>query len=168
MALTTSLTLSLTATLTAAADIGTPEHRIPVTFSDDLATGTGADQADQVWADTRTLGATTSEDLDLSGTLTNGLGQTVTFARIKGIYIRNKSTTAGAVLAVGGHATSAFVNWVANATDIINIRNGGVLFLWAPDATAYAVTASTGDILKINNTSAASMDYDIVIIGATA
>lgn len=67
---------------------------------------------------------------------------------------------------VGGAASNGFINWVGDATDVINVRPGGVFMLVAPDSTAYAVTASTGDILKVaNSSSGTSVTYTIVIIG---
>ena len=133
-----------------------------------VTNGTGADQADLLWHDQRTLSASTSEDLDLAGSLTNSFGTTVTFARIKGIIVSAASGN-GDNIQVGGAASNQFVNWVANSSDIINVRPGGTFALIAPDATAYAVTAGTGDLLKINNAdSGAAATYDIYLIGATA
>jgi len=55
------------------------------------------------------------------------------------------------------------------ASDGISVRPGG-LFCWAaPDATAVAVTAGTGDLLAIANSGAGtSVTYDVVIIGSSA
>lgn len=164
MALTVEMLLKIALNHTSVLDLGTAKFPATLDFGDSLASGTGADQADQLFTDTRTLTAT-SENLDLAGGLTDAFGATITFARIKGIAIRNKSTTD--VLLVGGAASNAFVNWVANSSDIVRLRPGGVLVLWAPDATAYAVTAGTGDILKIDS-GAATISYDIAIIGASA
>ena len=69
---------------------------------------------------------------------------------------------------VGGAATNAFINWVGNATDIITVQPNGIFFLMNPTAGGYAVTAATGDILKIANSGAGtSVTYDIIIIGET-
>jgi hypothetical protein len=168
MALTSSLALTVRATLTGTHDLGTPSAPHILSLEDSLATGTGADQADQVWGDERSLNATTGEDLDLAGSLTNALGTTVTFARIKGIIIHVTTTTAGYTLQVGGASSNQFINWVANSSDIVNVRGGGVFMLWAPDATAYVVTAGTGDLLKIYNPNAGAITYKIMLIGATA
>jgi hypothetical protein len=131
-----------------------------------FASGTGANQADRRWSSPgRALATTASENLDLAGSLTDYRGQTITFARIKGIAIYNAGP---AILQVGGAASNAFINWVANSSDIVNIRAGGLLLLLAPDATAYAVTASTGDILKLANAGGGALTYDIALLGASA
>ena len=133
-----------------------------------ITDGTGLNEADVIWHDQRTLASSTSEEIDLAGSLTDVFGTVLTFARIKGILI-SSALANGALIQVGGSASNGFVNWVASATDIINVRNGGTFALIAPDATAYAVTAGTGDKLKITNTDgAATATYDIIIIGASA
>lgn len=144
---------------------GTPTWSFSIDKGDSLSNGTGAvDTGDLFWTDTRTLAATT-ENLDLAGGLTNAFGATLTFARIKGLLIHNKSTTAGHTLTVGGAASNAFVLF-SDTTDKYPIGPNGLFFIWEPSAAAKAVTASTGDILKIE--SSHSFDYDIVILGASA
>lgn len=133
-----------------------------------LTNGTGANQADQMFSDQRTLAASATEDLDLAGVLTDSFGAAITFARIKVIMIMAAAGNTNNVL-VGGAASAQFVNWVADATDKVVVRPGGVLLLAATDATAYAVTATTGDLLRIGNSAAGtSVTYDIVLIGASA
>lgn len=133
-----------------------------------ISNGTGADQADILWHDQRTLAASTSEDLDLSGSLTDSFGTTVALARVKAIIVAAASANGG-LIQVGGASSNQFINWVANSSDIIQVRAGGFFMMVAPDATAYAVTAGTGDLLKIANTDGVdSATYDIYIIGASA
>src|SRR5437868_13008161 len=68
-------------------DIGTA--RLDVNYSKrySVANGTGADQSNMIWADTRTVNASSSEDLDLYGGLTNAFGDTINFTAVKGIFI---------------------------------------------------------------------------------
>ena len=133
-----------------------------------ITNGTSADKADLIWHDQRTLAASTSEDLDLAGSLTDAFGATMTFARVKAIIV-SAAAANGSLIQVGGASSNQFINWVANSSDIIQVVPGGFMLLAAPDAVAYAVTASTGDLLKIANTDgAAAGTYDIYIIGASA
>ena len=133
-----------------------------------IVNGTGADQADVMWHDQRTLAASTSEDVDLSGVLTDSFGTVVALARVKAIIV-SAATANGGLIQVGGASATQFINWVANASDVVQVRAGGFMLLVAPDATAYAVTAGTGDLLKVANTDGvASGTYDIYIIGASA
>lgn len=140
----------------------------PFSFSvsDDLADGTAIDQADMAWWDTdRNLNATT-ENIDLAGSLTDAFGATATFVKVKGILVHNKNTTAGETLKIGGAASNAFLLF-DNATDIYELGPDGVFVVWEPSAAALPVTASTGDILKMDAGSA-NITYDIVVVGTSA
>ena len=161
-ALSVTLNMVLAAEFTNALDLSTPADELSLSLSDSLSNGIAIDQANCIWHDTRSLAAT-SESLDLSGSLTNAWGTSILFTCIKGILIHNKSIVAGENLAVGG-GSNPFINWVANASDIVNIGPDGILLLWNPSAAGYAVTAGTGDILKIDS-GAATLSYDIVLIG---
>jgi hypothetical protein len=170
MAITGKLKIQAELTNTGASDLSTLTDVLTSTLLPlwSVTSGTGLDQADQMWHDQRTLALSTSEELDLAGVLTDSFGTVLTFARIEAIIV-TAALANGALIQVGGAASNGFINWVASATDIINVRNGGTFALFAPDATAYAVTAGTGDLLKITNTDgAAEAIYDIYIIGASA
>ena len=164
--LATTLTLRLEGTYVNALDLSNVTDALSLNYSDTTADGTGLDQADIMWHDSRTLAAT-SEDLDLAGTLTGSFGTTVTFAKVKGILIKNTSTTATEILSVGGAAGNQFVNWVSATNDEINIGPNGVFLLFNPSAAGYAVTAGTGDLLKID-AGADTITYEITVWGTTA
>lgn len=137
-------------------------------FSFNLTSGTGANQADRIWAAETTLAASGSTSIDLAGVLVDAIGTSLTFVRIKGLYVRALSTNTNNVL-VGGAGSNQWATWLSAATTNIIVRPGGIFALFAPDATAYTVTAGTGDILQIANSGAGtSVTYDIAIIGASA
>ena len=70
---------------------------------------------------------------------------------------------------MGGHATAAFASLFGDSSDKLVVRPGGFIHAFAPDATAYAVTATTADLLTIaNSAGGTSVTYDIVIIGTSA
>lgn len=165
-----SLTATLKATISYSAgktrDLGTLTWAPNFTKSIAFTYGTGANQADQVFDDDRTLAASAAEDIDLAGALTNAFGESITFARVKAIYIQNNSAVD--TLAVGGASSNALANLFGNVNDVINIKPGGVFLIAAPLATAYPVTAATADLLHIVNGAGGSTTYRIVIIGATA
>lgn len=163
--LATTLTLILSAKYNKDFDLQDAVNNLTLNKNDTLATGTGSNQADVLWHDTRSLTAT-SEDLDMAGSLTNAFGDTVTFATIKGILIHNKSTSSTEILSVGGAAANQLINWVGNSSDIVKIGPDGILLLWNP-IDGYAVTAGTGDLLKIDS-GTDTIEYDIVILGTSA
>lgn len=168
MPLTTKLNVGLDADYTSPLDLVTSDSHLAYTRQIALASGTGANQADKVWSDNRTLAASASEDIDLAGSLTDAFGATLTFARIKGMLVSASSANTNDVV-IGGAASNGFINWVGDATDKIVVKPGGLFVLFAPAATAYAVTASTGDLLHVaNSSSGSSVTYDIVLVGASA
>lgn len=162
--LVASINLDVKFTLTGDADLGVESYALPYNKRINFANGTGSGQANQVWTDTRTIAASTSENIDLAGVLTNALGSTVTLARVKAIIIAASASNVNNVV-IGGNS-NGLVNWVGNVNDVVNIRPGGFICLAAPDAIAYAVTASTGDILQVANSgSGTPVTYDIIVIG---
>ena len=148
-----------------AVDLSTVEHKLPINVSNLLTSGTGDNQADVLWVDQRTVGDGATDSLDLSGSLTDAFGATVTLVDVKGIYIRsaNANTTN---LSVGGNA-NGLINWISAATDQVQVQPDGLFLLSAPN-TGYAVTAATGDVLDVVNAAGATALYDIVIWGTSA
>lgn len=109
-----------------------------------FANGTGANAINQWWTDTRTLGVSTPVTLTASA-LSDGLGRTIAFSKIRLIMIKNNGT---ANLIVGG--ATAPVPIFSDPTDKIPIRPGGVLLIVAPDASGIPVTVTTADGLKLD------------------
>lgn len=158
----TGIFLRIHSILSVAGDLQAARSDFTYDRTIDLANGTGADQANQVWSDTRTLTSGSNETLDLNASLTNAAGESVTFTKVKAIFIRNKGTTA---LTIGGAASNGFISWVGGATHTLEVKPGGVFLLTAPDATGLAAAAGTADQLKITNAAGASCDYDIILVG---
>jgi len=168
MALTTELYVKLDANLTGTADLGTPIFPLALAAWTRMTSGTGAGAADMMWTDTRQLSASATEDLDLAASLSPHIGTgTLTFARIKLLYITAASGNTNDVQLT--RPASNGVPLFLAAGDGIAVKPGGS-FLWcAPNAAGVAVTASTGDLLTLTNSAGStSVDYSIVIIGASA
>lgn len=169
MALTSGVSVSLTGTLTSALDLSTGSAPLTVRRAAQFASGTGAGQADLIFSDRRTLAASASESLDLAGVLLDAFGATLTFVKIKGLYISAADANINTVV-VGAAASTPWAT-LLSATGTVTLRPGSFLGVGvgAADATGYAVTASTADLLKITNGgSGTSVSYDIAIIGTSA
>ena len=135
-----------------------------------ITSGVTADKADLVWHDQRTITPSADDDIDLTGTLENAFGDTVTFARLKAIFIKTSAGTT-ANLYLGGPVANALATLFGDVSDRIIVRGGaGGLLIMAPDATGYVVTESTADQLRISHDGSTSDDavYDIILIGASA
>lgn len=141
---------------------------LPISKSD-MIHGTEAYQASKVYGPvTRTLAGGAQEELDLSGSLVDTLGDAVQFTKVKGIYVRNISDTVGANMEIGGSiGTSENVLLFKDATDIKIIGPGGVFFVWEPSLAGITVTAGSADMLRFANVSSPSvgLSYDVVIWG---
>jgi hypothetical protein len=159
------LKLNLDAVFGSSIDIGSLKHNIDYEKSFTINSGTGAAQANQVFVDQRTLSASTGEDLDLAGGLTDAFGSTITFTSIKGIIVYAASGNTNDVL-VGGASSNQFIEWVSNGSDEVVVKPGGMFMLYNPEADGYTVTASTGDLLRFENSSSGtSVTYDLILIG---
>lgn len=168
MSLTSTVDLSIRATMIGSADLGSTRY----TLADgdwtplSLANGTGASQADLIWTDSRSLNASTTEDLDLSGSLMQPDGSAAIFATVKALLIEADSGN-GSTISVFGDA-NGFVGPLSAAANTLTIPAGGRIALAAPVA-GWAVTAGTGDIIQVaNNDGSAAATYRICVIGTSA
>lgn len=160
MSVSISLTGQLQITDSRSNDLGTTKDTVNQDFSDELADGISLDQCDAVWRSRRTLN-TTNETLDLRGGLTDAFGVAVSFAILKVVYIKVRTTTPGITLTVGG-ATNA-VPLFGAANDVAPVGPNGILLRWEPSAAGIAIAAGSTDELKL--TSSANLEYDIVLAG---
>lgn len=168
MTLNTKIVTSLVATLNEALDLSTATDPLALTQRTTLLSGTGANQADMSWHDTRTISASGDEDLDLAGVLVNAFGDTQTFARVKAVMVTAAAANTNNCNVTSDGSAGVPGLFLALGDGIV-VRPGGT-FLWvAPDATGAVVTATTGDLLNVaNSSSGSSVTYSIVIIGASA
>ncbi len=139
----------------------TLKYSTAAAFSD----GAGANQAQKLFTDQRTLAASANETLDLSGVLQDVFGATLTFTKIKAILVKAAEGNTNNVV-VGGAASNGWVGPFGATTDTVSVKPGGTVMFVAPDANGYAVTAGTADQLKVANSGAGTgVTYDIVIVG---
>lgn len=160
------LNVKVAATATGTEDLGSPTVALSIDRILAFTPGTDAiTKADILFKDTRTLAASASENLDLSGSLTTSFGASIVAAEIVAIYVEASSANTNNVV-IGGAASNTFVGPFGAAAHTIAIKPGAFILL--SDQAGWPVTAGTGDILKIANSGAgSSVTYNIVIIGRT-
>lgn len=159
--------LLINLTQTGAAELGTP--KLPVSVGELLSLTAGTDatnKADVFWQDSgRSIAASSNENIDFAGALTDAFGSTVTAAEIVLIFIRARSTNVNN-LQVTRPASNGFAGPFLAAGDGVSIKPGEWSVLVSQ--SGWAVTAATGDLLNIANSGAGSaVVYDIVIAGRT-
>lgn len=166
MVLRLTISASVVGSLSGDNDLASVNAAINKVKALNLKTGSGLNQANLMFADRRTLAASASEELDLSGVLLDVFGVPLSFAKVKAIYIvADEANTNDVVL--GGAAANAFFGPFGAATHKLNVPPGGVALLAAPGANGWPVTPGTADILKVANSAAGTpVSYEIVIVGA--
>lgn len=130
-----------------------------------FANGSGASQVNCVWTASGTIAAAGTVDYDLAGGITDAFGDAITFTSIKLMCIENLSATATMLV---GDAAAPFASWITDPTDTVIIAPSSCLFLVNPTAAGYAVTATTGDTLRLAYPAAgppATLAYNIVLWG---
>lgn len=170
MSLRSSLAIAASATQTSALDLTSASAPVNFSRAVSLGSGTGAGQADRLWTDRRTIAASGTDDLDLVGTaLLDPFGAAVTFTRVKGLFVAADKTNTNNVV-LGAAASNAWAT-LLSATGTVTLKPGASVAFVAgeDDAVAWPTTSGTGDILRVANSGAGSgVNYDIVIIGASA
>lgn len=168
MTLTAEIKFDLHAEQTDPVDLVSPLAKFDYAKVIEFASGTGLNQADKIWSDTRTIGPSATDSLDLAGgSLEDALGDAATFAKLKAIIVKAVAGNTNNVVMT--RPASNGVPWASTAGDAVPIKPGG-LFVWvAPDAAAVAVTAGTGDLLDlVNSAGGTSVTCDVILIGTSA
>jgi len=161
MSLIANLSLCINWTLTKVLDLSNPRDAQNLVRGPSFTSGSGANQADSIWPDVRTLADAGNETLDLTAQ-TDPLGTAITMTKLKALYIKNKSADAG--LIVGGAAATP-VAILVGATDTLKIPPGGE-FLWtAPNADGLTITTNKNLKVAHDGTGNSSLDYEIIAIG---
>jgi hypothetical protein len=135
---------------------------LPVNFVPSVVftNGSGANQVNQLFQAQLTL-ASGSNNVDLNGSLSDSYGTSVVLVRVKAIAIQNNSASNSMVF---GNGTNPF-NTLLSGTGTITLQPGAWFAAATPDATAWTVTASTADILKVTGTG--TDPFTIVVLGST-
>jgi hypothetical protein len=162
--LTATVSTAVQATFTKSGALSTPKDLLNKSIQKEFANGTGSGQANLIFRDQRTLLTGANETLDLAGALTDPFGATLTFGHVKALIIENTSTAR--TLTVGGAAANAWETWTS-AGGTVTVPPGGIFSICAP-AAGFAVTAGTGDLLKIANDAGSSCTYNLIIIGTSS
>ncbi len=177
MTLRAELTARFSAVQTGSADFGGQSFKPVVSKVLTFVDGTAANQADILFTDRRTLGASATEDLDLAGVLANAFGATINAAEVVAILVIADAANTNNVII--GDATqpvplfggSAGVGGdPAGSNPTFSVKPGGFFFVAAPNAAGlFTVGAGATDDLKITNSSSGTpVTYDIAILARSA
>lgn len=159
MSMNVDIAMTIFSSYTKSLDLSTPEDVISLARNTQFTDGTGSGKANRHWSDSRSLNASAQEVLDLEA-LTDAFGQTLTFTKIKFIYIKNTSTTA-AQIAIGGAEVPLL--FFIDITDKLLLYPDGDFRYTFPTT---GLTVSSANQLKIEEVSGnAAAIYEIILIG---
>jgi hypothetical protein len=136
--------------------------------SQGYSSGAGASQMDRLFAAQRTITASGTDDLDLTGTaLQDILNQNLALARVKLIAVYAATGNTNNVV-IGAAAATQFVGPFGANTHTIAVQPGGSFLIVTPTAAGWPVVAATSDLLRITNGGAGtSVTYDIIVGGSS-
>lgn len=131
-----------------------------------LTYGTGSGKANKLYCAKRTLAATTFDLIDLAGSLSDGIGNTLTFTKLKLALVAIVAPDGAKSLRVGPQNQSNTFQgeWGGGGATVYEAVTHWKPVVYEPVA-GYTVTASTGDILPIYNPGASSLDYWLLLAG---
>lgn len=167
-ALTGSINARIALVLTDALDLTTPTDPLDYKFQWPVATGTGADQADRLWHDTRTLAASATEELDIVGTLLDAFGDTFSPVRVKALIVTADAGNTNNVI-IGAAAATIFLAGFGGTTPTWSVQPGNLFMATARGATAWPSAAGSTDKLKFANSGAGTgVTYTVIIVASSA
>lgn len=150
MALDAQILLSILAHESSSEDISRTLRATPASYSLTLGDGTGANQAQVVWSDARTISA---EETLTTTALSDDRGS-VAFSAIKAVYIKNTHATIDI-----DARSSLFGQSAIGIPSLVRVRPGGILFSVDPTAQGRGAPSITVSPSSTGGT------YEIIVIG---
>jgi hypothetical protein len=109
--------------------------------------------------------ASGTDSWDLAGVITDAFGNTLTIAKLKLVYVENRSTTVGDIINVVRPATDGAAIFGADG-DLSAVGPGGVFLWYNPSAAGVTVTGADTDNIDIVEVGGSNtVTYRICFIG---
>ena len=157
---------------TVTGQLGSRVQNILLAANLDFTDGSGAGQVNKVYVRGQGLSGSQAQsvntDIDLSGSLTDDLGNTVIFTQVKAIIVAVPSTNPG-TLTIGPAPSNGFTGPFSGTTPAIVLPGGeaGRFAVARFGATGWTVTAATADLLRVASAATTgTYNYDLVILGS--
>lgn len=167
-----NLNLAVSLRDTATTRISTPLDAASYAISESISTGTSNNQCDRQYSVVGSLAASATFDLDLAGSVTDGLGQTFTIVEIKDLVIENTGTAiaSNGTIAYGAAGANPLSTLFGNTNDIGIIPPGALVALHSTlDGGGWAVTAGSADTLRLTNQSGSfATTFKIIVTGRSS
>lgn len=164
--LTARVQVNITGTLTDATTLTDNQASLAKNWTTALASGTGAGMADKIYtlkAQSIADGGTLS--IDCKAALVDAFGAAFTPAKLRTIYIFSTATNTTNLTLFGDANGVPILNTAATTS---TLTPGGAFMKVDVSTAGIAVTAGTGDIIKIVNAAGAAATVDVVLIGTSS
>jgi len=172
-----TITTKVSVKATKAGDMDDAKFNPEMSISETLLFGTGDGQANMFFSDRRTLAFGVTDTLDLYGVLSSPLSPTISFSKVKGIFVWNRSgeidihddhaVATTPQLTVGGVAAAEMQGPFDTAGDAIKVE-AGEHFIATYKNTGWACAGGADILDVVNNDGAEQALYDILIWGLSA
>lgn len=164
--LTSRAQVQITGSLTNTAGLQSASAPLALTRAIDLANGVAKDQANVLYSSTQAIGTGATVSLDFAGGgLTDAFGAAVAPVKVKCVYLAAAAANTTTVTAMGDTNNIPFLSTKATT---FALPPGAIYLYCDPSLAAVAVTAATGDILKLVNAAGATANVDVVILGTSS
>ncbi len=164
--LTTRAQVQLSATLTNTSGLQTASAPLSVIKTVDLANGIALNQANVLYSATFAISTSATQSLDFAGGgLLDAFGNAVGPAKIKCVYLGASPNNSTIVTAMGDTNNIPLLNTKATT---FTLPPGAVFLYCDPSLAGIAVTAGTGDIIKLVNAAGATANVDVVVVGTSS
>lgn len=147
--------------------IGQANYNFVKAYTQSFTNGVGINQANNIWADTRTILASANDDINLSGGIINAYNTAITFTSIKALLIKAAATNTNNLI-IGAQGVTPFSSFFGAATHTLIVPPNGLFLLENPNIDGYPVTPTTNLLRIANSAGVTTVSYDIIIIGETA
>jgi hypothetical protein len=106
--------------------------------------------------------------VDLYGAVTDSFGVLFSPSQVKGFIFcptntLNVVTNGYQSMLIRPASENGWATWMSGTTSAIRVKAGGMFALFAPCTNAYAVTATTGDLIETVNESTNACGYSLYI-----
>lgn len=164
--LTSRVQVNVLGTLTDNSTLTDNQSQISKVWTMSLANGTGAAQADKIYTlKEQTIADGGTLSIDVKGALVDAFGAAFTPAKLRCVYIYSATTNTTALTLFGDANGVPILNTAATTA---TLTAGGMFLKSDQSTTGIAVTAATGDIIKIVNAAGAAATLDVVLIGTSS
>ncbi len=172
--LTSGVNVTVTGTLLDASTLTNNQAQVSKTWQVALANGVGAGQADKIYTlKEQTIADAGTLSIDVKASLVDAFGAVFTPAKLRMVYIYScggppscSSAANTTNLTLFGDANSVPI--LSAAATTTTLKPGGVFLVTDSSAAGIAVTAGTGDIIKIVNAAGAAAKVDVILIGTSS